>query len=315
MPERRENASVYLLGAGLLFYLIAAMVVVFAPWMGQSRKQAFMENIKGERIAVPRLTDAQLHGRIIYLREGCMVCHSQVVRGDWVRVGDGSSLELVSKAGDEERYGPISQPGESGFDRPHLFGTRRIGPDLARIGGKYADAWHLSHFLDPRAVVPGSIMPKFKWLYIIEDDESGKIKRSVPTVELMDLISYVQGLGINIGDWRGQGAVEIEDMEAWVSSQDQGKLIGKGKKLFTTVGCVGCHGAGGKGDGAAAANFPVSNKPRNYFDKDAFKWGWEGGDIRASISRGRAPYMPAHPQLTPEQVAALAEYVRSFSGE
>ncbi|WP_425256278.1 cytochrome-c oxidase, cbb3-type subunit II [Microbaculum marinisediminis] len=94
-------------------------------------------------------TPLELAGREIYLREGCYACHSQMVR---------------SLADEIDRYGPYSLAAESAYDHPMLWGSKRTGPDLARLGGKYSDAWHVAHLVDPRAVVPESIMPAYPWL-------------------------------------------------------------------------------------------------------------------------------------------------------
>jgi cytochrome c oxidase cbb3-type subunit 2 len=91
----------------------------------------------------------ELAGRDIYLRESCMACHSQLVR---------------PFRGETERYGHYSVAGEFVYDRPFQFGSRRTGPDLARIGGRYSDEWHREHLLDPRDLVPESIMPAYPWL-------------------------------------------------------------------------------------------------------------------------------------------------------
>jgi len=94
-------------------------------------------------------TPLEVAGRDIYVREGCYVCHSQ-----WVRPFRSETL----------RYGPWSRGGEYIYDRPFQLGSRRIGPDLHRIGGKYPDAWHFEHMRDPRSVSPGSVMPPYPWL-------------------------------------------------------------------------------------------------------------------------------------------------------
>ncbi|MFM1896130.1 MAG: cytochrome c oxidase cbb3-type subunit [Pseudomonadota bacterium] len=94
-------------------------------------------------------TAVELTGRDIYIREGCTVCHSQQVRS------------LIAEV---ERYGPYSRAEEFVYDRPFLWGSKRTGPDLHRIGGKYSDEWHRIHLIDPRAVVPTSIMPGYPWL-------------------------------------------------------------------------------------------------------------------------------------------------------
>lgn len=95
-------------------------------------------------------TPLELAGRDIYVREGCYVCHSQMIR---------------SLSADVLRYGPASLPEESMYDRPFQWGSKRIGPDLAREGGKFPDLWHFRHMMDPRQVTPNSIMPNYTWLY------------------------------------------------------------------------------------------------------------------------------------------------------
>lgn len=95
-------------------------------------------------------TGLQLHGRDIYVREGCYLCHSQMIR------------PIVSET---LRYGDYSREQESMYDRPFQWGSKRIGPDLARVGGKYPDLWHYRHMYDPREVSPGSIMPAYPWIY------------------------------------------------------------------------------------------------------------------------------------------------------
>ena len=95
-------------------------------------------------------TPLQRRGREVYLREGCWYCHSQFVR---------------PVTGETRRWGPVSEAGEYAFDVPHLFGTRRIGPDLTRVGLKYSDEWHLAHFWDPRQLSPDSIMAPYRGLF------------------------------------------------------------------------------------------------------------------------------------------------------
>lgn len=91
----------------------------------------------------------ELAGRDVYVREGCYNCHSQMIR---------------SLRSETERYGPYSIAGESVYDRPHQWGSKRTGPDLARVGGRYSDEWHYIHLHNPRDVVPQSNMPAYAWL-------------------------------------------------------------------------------------------------------------------------------------------------------
>ena len=126
-------------------------------------------------------TPLEQYGRHVYQREGCMYCHTQQVRplyGDEMRFSVGASLALPA---DEREYV---------FDQPHFLGTRRIGPDLSREGGKYSDDWHYSHFFSPRQMVPGSIMPAFTWLF--DKDADGN---PIPSKDVRALVAYVQTLG------------------------------------------------------------------------------------------------------------------------
>jgi cytochrome c oxidase cbb3-type subunit I/II len=94
-------------------------------------------------------TPLEVAGRDIYVREGCYTCHSQMVRP--------TRAELL-------RYGAWSRAGEYAYDRPFQLGSRRMGPDLHRVGGKYPDAWHYQHMENPRSITPGSVMPNYAWL-------------------------------------------------------------------------------------------------------------------------------------------------------
>lgn len=104
-----------------------------------------IEEVEGMRPYTP----LELAGRNIYIREGCYTCHSQMIR---------------PLRDEVERYGHYSLAAESMYDRPFQWGSKRTGPDLARVGGKYSDEWHVLHMTDPRAVVPESIMPPYKFL-------------------------------------------------------------------------------------------------------------------------------------------------------
>ncbi|MBU3030601.1 cytochrome-c oxidase, cbb3-type subunit II [Paracoccus marinaquae] len=121
-------------------------------------------------------TPLELAGREIYIREGCYACHSQMVR---------------SLADELDRYGPYSLAAESAYDRPMLWGSKRTGPDLARLGGKYSDDWHVAHLIDPRSVVPASIMPSYPWLMrpleigLLRDELATLARLGVPYDEAM----------------------------------------------------------------------------------------------------------------------------------
>ena len=128
-----------------LFALVAVAIggiVEIAPlfWIDST-----VEKVDGMRPYTP----LELTGRNIYIREGCYVCHSQMIRPFRDEV---------------ERYGPYSLAAESMYDHPFQWGSKRTGPDLARVGGRYSDEWHRAHLKDPRSVVPESIMPPYAFL-------------------------------------------------------------------------------------------------------------------------------------------------------
>ena len=150
-----------------------------------------------------------LEGRDVYIREGCYNCHSQMVR---------------PFRAETERYGQYSLPGESVYDHPFQFGSKRTGPDLARVGGRYSDEWHRVHLLNPRDLVPESNMPRYSWLAdnlvdstgtpgklralravgvpYTDDDIAGAAKAVDGATEMDALITYLQGLGTAVGGRR-----------------------------------------------------------------------------------------------------------------
>jgi cytochrome c oxidase cbb3-type subunit I/II len=99
--------------------------------------------------SVKPYTPLELQGRDIYIREGCVSCHSQMIR---------------PFRSETERYGEYSKAGEYVYDHPFLWGSKRTGPDLMRVGGKYPDSWHYNHMIEPNSMSPGSIMPAYPWL-------------------------------------------------------------------------------------------------------------------------------------------------------
>ncbi|TAK67364.1 MAG: hypothetical protein EPO24_00565 [Bacteroidetes bacterium] len=152
-------------------------------------------------------TALELQGKRIYEKEGCWYCHTQQVR---------NLLEETQRygMGEEEtfkRFGvraliqaPPTQPGECVFDKPHMLGTRRAGPDLARVGGKYDNSWHINHLRDPRSTSPGSLMPAYTWLF----DIAGQ-----PTQDAIALVAYLQKLGSNI-NWREEGVEQVKKLSS-----------------------------------------------------------------------------------------------------
>lgn len=162
----------------------------------------FQNQVRTPAEGVTPYPPLQLAGRDVYVREGCYGCHSQMIR---------------PFRSETERYGPYSVAGESVYDRPFQWGSKRTGPDLARVGGRYSDDWHRIHLLNPRDVVPASNMPGYPWLAdaIVDPDEVKRKMRALQKLgdpysdeqidaaqaevqgktEMEALIAYLQGLG------------------------------------------------------------------------------------------------------------------------
>ncbi|OJW59393.1 MAG: cytochrome-c oxidase, cbb3-type subunit II [Sphingomonadales bacterium 63-6] len=140
--HKKLERNVTLLGVFAFLAVIVGGIVEIAPlfWIDNT-----IEKVKGMRPYTP----LEQAGRDIYVREGCYVCHSQMIRPFRDEV---------------ERYGHYSLAAESMYDHPFQWGSKRTGPDLARVGGRYSDEWHVQHLKDPRAVVPESVMPPYSFL-------------------------------------------------------------------------------------------------------------------------------------------------------
>ena len=146
----------------------------------------YLENTIEEVEGMRPYSPLELQGREIYIREGCYVCHSQMIRPIRDEV---------------ERYGPYSLAAESMYDHPFQWGSKRTGPDLARVGGRYSDEWHVDHFTDPQSVVPESVMPPYGYLaeteidptYIADLMETHRIVGVPYTDEMIDQAAYDVG--------------------------------------------------------------------------------------------------------------------------
>jgi cytochrome c oxidase cbb3-type subunit 2 len=132
-----------------LVLLIGIILVVSIGGLVEVSPLFYLESTIEKVDGVRPYTPLELEGRDIYVREGCYLCHSQMIR---------------PLRDEVERYGHYSLAAESMYDHPFQWGSKRTGPDLARVGGKYSDAWHKDHLTDPRSVVPESNMPPFKFL-------------------------------------------------------------------------------------------------------------------------------------------------------
>lgn len=185
---------------GLMIVLI--ILVVSIGGLVQIVPLFFMKSTTEPVAGLKPYTALQLMGRDIYVGEGCYLCHSQMIR---------------PFRAETERYGHYSVAGEFVYDHPFQWGSKRTGPDLARVGGRYSDAWHIAHLNNPRDVVPESVMPNYPWLAQTElnpddiqpklnamrmlgvpytDDDIAKAPEAIKgKTELDAVVAYLQGLG------------------------------------------------------------------------------------------------------------------------
>lgn len=193
--DRIERHSGLLIILVILTVAIGGLVEIVPLWFQRSTTQPVT--------GLKPYTALQLTGRDVYIREGCYGCHSQMIRPLRAEVS---------------RYGPYSVAGEFVYDHPFQWGSKRTGPDLARVGGRYSDEWHRIHLNNPRDVVPESIMPSYPWLAqtVLKGDDIGAKMRALQTLgvpysdqeiatakdairgktEQDALIAYMQNLGV-----------------------------------------------------------------------------------------------------------------------
>jgi cytochrome c oxidase cbb3-type subunit 2 len=185
-----ERNSILLL-LGILIVIAVGGLVEIVPLF---YLKSTIETAPGMRPYTP----LELAGRNIYVREGCYLCHSQMIR---------------SLRDEVERYGHYSLAAESQYDRPFQWGSKRTGPDLARVGGKYSDDWHRDHLLDPRSVVPSSVMPSYPWLFETELEYS-HIDEDLKVQALLG-VPYSDEMVVNaLADVRTQATNDAPDAAA-----------------------------------------------------------------------------------------------------
>jgi cbb3-type cytochrome oxidase cytochrome c subunit/cytochrome c553 len=297
-----ERPSTVFLVAGLCFFFLAIFVQGIIPWLTPATRTATVTDAAtGKPIQVADYTPQQLHGRAVYIREGCWYCHSQYVR---------------PVTGESFRWGPVSQAGEYAYDLPHLFGTRRIGPDLTRVGLKYGSDWHVAHHWDPRHVVPDSIMPSFPWLF--EPAQGNAPPRM--SEDGLALVSYLQRLGTGIGDWRETFIPTrvASGVSLTIDPREREQLVSEGKDVYERR-CIGCHGENGDGKGPSAVF--LDPKPRD-FTKGIFKFRSTSGkdslptdaDLFITVTHGLwGTAMPTWQEIPARERMAVIQYIKTFS--
>ena len=190
-----ERKPIQLLVASLIMILIGSLVELIPTFMVKSNVPTIE--------AVQPYTSLELEGRDIYIREGCVGCHSQLVR---------------PFRSETERYGEFSKSGEFVYDHPFLWGSKRTGPDLHREGGKYPDSWHYHHMREPQSMSPGSIMPAYGALY----------EQSLNTSQTQDKLNAMKKLGVPYTDAQIQHAVVDLNKQA---KEIQARLAGEKIKV------------------------------------------------------------------------------------
>ena len=310
-PSILGYAFVVAFVAGFGFFLLSFVALGVLP-----ARQLQAEIDRTAPHSMQPLTAAEAHGRVVYGREGCAFCHTEQVR--------------VITA-DVVRFGAPTAPWETQYDYPHLWGTRRIGPDLSREHGVRTDDWHFAHLFDPRSTVPDSIMPSYPWLF---NGSSAK-----PNQDGLDLVAYLRSLGRArelAGDSgneqvdrgmamemsSGYSAHSIPDTRPRIDiggiNPDAPIFTGTGKFEATKAAhgkdiflhnCAGCHGANADGKGIARPGLlpvPVDLHQDHYSDAHLATILWDG--VYGSA-------MPPWRQLDKSDLTAVTAYVGSLEAQ
>ena len=295
----------YLVAAigGVGFFVMS--ILLLGVWPGQALEEQIRQTQPDRPLP---LTASAKRGRVIYAREGCAYCHTQQIR-------------YLAK--DVARFGAATLAWETIFDYPHLWGTRRIGPDLSREASVRSADWQLSHLYAPRALVVDSVMPAFPWLFDGAPDR--------PRQEARDLLDYLETLGRDRalagpeGEAHARKACNCSDDERRYAfgspvlnaSPSATRRTGVFLKLARSSDqsrgqqdyaryCATCHGNRGQGDGPGAAGLhprPVNLSEQEYSANRLGFSLWNGVSGTA---------MPAWRELTVADLSAIAEVVRGF---
>src|SRR6267142_331 len=312
--RRFSYAHAVIFGAGVGFFALSFLVLAILPG-----KELENEIERVAPVTMPTLSASEQRGRVVYGREGCAYCHTQQIR---------------SVAADVRRFGAPTEPWETKYDYPQLWGTRRIGPDLSREFNLHPRDWQLTHLYDPRLVVRDSVMPPYPWLF---NGSPGQ-----PTQEALDLLVYIESLGRarHLSGFERQAlvsSVQPETLDMAMASEPSAKAtapnvpiamkggnsisapvlhpasepddlqeeVSRGGSLFA-ANCASCHGPAGKGDGKASASLlprPANLTAARFSDERLSSVLWNG--IVSSA-------MPPWRQLPTEDLRALVAYIDSL---
>lgn len=304
--KRLLGMSYVVAGVGGVGFFVMS-ILLLGVWPGR----VLEEQIRMTKPEHPLgLTASEKRGRNIYAREGCAYCHTQQIR---------------YVANDVTRFGAATLAWETIFDYPHLWGTRRIGPDLSREAGVRSNDWQYAHLFAPRALVADSVMPPFPWLFDGAPDR--------PTQEARDLTEYIETLGRDRalaspeGEEHARAACGCSDDEkrfafgspvlnaspsAARRNGDFPKLarssdLNHGRQIYSRY-CASCHGIRGGGDGPGASG--LHPRPTNLSEQE-----YAADRLSFSLWNGVAgTAMPAWRELPLSDLSAVAEVVRGFHG-
>ena len=227
-------------------------------------------------------TPLEARGRKIYLREGCVNCHSQFVRPQ------------------DRDFGPLVMAGDYVYETPNLLGTIRTGPDLSNEGGKHPDAWHKAHFINPRTTTPGSVMPPFSYF---KDDEMKAIIAYVQSLGKKRLVKYER-------IYHPDELVKVLEKRKVDVNSSAAANAGRG---IYQQNCATCHGTHGLGNGPNA--IAIGKKPANfsrpfYKDYDDVTWFWR---VTEGVPGTRMPQWGK--LLTEEQRWYLVAFLKTLPRE
>jgi cytochrome c oxidase cbb3-type subunit 2 len=195
-----ERNSILLLVLSLIVVSIGGLVQLVPLYLVDST----IEKVKGMRPYTP----LELAGRDVYIREGCYNCHSQMIR---------------TLKDEVERYGHYSLAAESMYDHPFQWSSKRTGPDLARVGGKYSDQWHVEHMNNPRAIVPESIMPSYPWLAENELDPA-KMVNHLKALQIVGVPYSDEMIANTEADLKAQVAPDSAEAKALLARYPKAKV-------------------------------------------------------------------------------------------
>lgn len=281
-------------------FLVLAIAVISVGTLITTFIPLFMGTTYEKVEGITPYSPLETVGRDVYVREGCNNCHTQTVR----------PLKFET-----DRYGDYSRGGESAYDRPFQWGSKRTGPDLAREGGKYPDSWQYQHFKDPRSLVPDSNMPHYAWLADEKIDPAytekkmkalnfpytpEQITELSAKTEMDALVAYMQKLG---ADWKKINSNTAMAAEIPVAGDNpyagNEAVIKEGEELFE-ANCAACHGE--KLEGGIGPSLVDEEWLYGSTDKDIF----------VSVSGGRPNGMPPFgPTLGDDKVWKIVTFIKS----